>query len=151
MENQEVAPCGLCCDDCFAHEGRIADLARDLRAELRAARFDIFAEELSKVPPFRDFEHYPEAYKALGAMVRFRCKRGCRAGGGNPWCAVRKCNERAGRRGCWECDEADGCGKLAFLEPTHGDAHLRNLRRLRRVGEEAFLEGKREWYHKARE
>lgn len=146
-----LAPCGLHCDDCFAHQGRIADLARDLRAELRAARFDRFAHELAKVPMFRDYEHYDQAYQVLGAMVRFRCKRGCRAGGGNPWCAMKKCTERKGIGGCWECDDFETCDKLTALEGTHGDAHLRNLRRIRKAGPEAFCAGKREWYHKPKD
>ena len=144
----KMAPCGLYCGDCFAHQGRIADLARDLRKELRAAKFDIFAEELSKMSFFRAYEDYPQCYEVLGAMVKFRCKKGCRAGGGNPWCKMKKCPEGKGLRGCWECDDAETCKHLQFLEPTHGDAHLRNLRRIARKGEEAFVEGKRDWYHK---
>lgn len=147
----KIAPCGLHCDDCFAHQGRIADLARDLRKELRAARFDIFAEEMSKVGPFKDFSEYQEAYKVLGAMVKFRCKRGCRAGGGNPWCAMKKCTERRELAGCWECDDFETCDKLTALEATHGDAHVRNLRKLSKKGPEAFVEGKREWYHKKKD
>ncbi len=30
--------CGLCCLDCHGYSGKIADLARDLRKELRAAK-----------------------------------------------------------------------------------------------------------------
>lgn len=30
-----MAYCGLCCLDCFGYKGKIADLARDLRKELR--------------------------------------------------------------------------------------------------------------------
>jgi hypothetical protein len=150
-ETEKIAPCGLHCGDCFAHQGRIADLARDLRKELRAARFDVFAEELSKAGPFKDLADYPEAYKVLGAMVKFRCKRGCRAGGGNPWCAAKKCVEKREIAGCWECNAFETCGKLTFLEATHGDAHLRNLKKLARSGPEAFLDGKRDWYHKKRE
>jgi hypothetical protein len=32
-----IAFCGLCCLDCHGYTGKIADLARDLRKELRAA------------------------------------------------------------------------------------------------------------------
>jgi hypothetical protein len=148
---EKIAPCGLYCGDCFAHQGQIADLARDLRRELRAAKFEIFAAELSKVSLFRDYEHYPEAYKVLGAMVRFRCKRGCRAGGGNPYCDMKKCNERKELTGCWECQAFEDCKKLRNLDDTHGDAHVRNLRRLKKKGPEAFVEGKREWYHKKKD
>ena len=100
---------------------------------------------------FKDYEHYPECYKVLGAMVKFRCKKGCRAGGGNPWCAMKKCTERKGLTGCWECDAFERCEKLEFLEGTHGDAHVRNLRRIAKKGPEAFVEGKREWYNKKKD
>jgi len=36
-----VAYCGLYCGDCFNYKGEIADLARDLRKELRKTKFDI--------------------------------------------------------------------------------------------------------------
>jgi len=145
--DEMLAPCGLHCDDCFAHQGRMADLARDLRKELRSARFALVADEMSKVGMFRDLGHYPEAYLFLGALVKFRCKRGCRAGGGNPWCAMRKCTEGKDIPGCWECGSFEDCDKLTALEATHGDAHLRNLRRIARDG----ALDRREWYHKKKD
>ncbi len=35
-----IAYCGLYCGDCFAHKGRIMDLAKDLRKELRQVKFE---------------------------------------------------------------------------------------------------------------
>jgi len=46
-EKALVAYCGLYCGDCFGHKGKVADLARDLRKELRQAKFDRTAEFLS--------------------------------------------------------------------------------------------------------
>ena len=43
-----IAYCGLYCGDCPIHKGNIADLARDLRKELREARFDKTADALSE-------------------------------------------------------------------------------------------------------
>ena len=143
-----IAYCGLYCGECPFHEGRIADLARDLRKELRTARFDRIAEALSSDGPFEAFGRYGDCYEVLGSMVKLRCKRGCRQHGGNPWCAMRKCCKRKGYEGCWECDEFETCQKLAVLETAHGKAHVKNLRRLKRGGVEAFLEGKKLWYVK---
>jgi len=42
-----VAYCCLYCGDCFGYKGKIADLARDLRKELRAAKFAKIAEALA--------------------------------------------------------------------------------------------------------
>ena len=72
-----VAYCGLYCGDCFSYQGKIADLSRDLRKELRQARFDRVAEGM----PFKEFRNYRECYEVLGALLRLRCKNGCRSGG----------------------------------------------------------------------
>ncbi|RLF40821.1 MAG: hypothetical protein DRN12_04540 [Thermoplasmata archaeon] len=49
------------------------------------------------------------------------------------------------RQGCWGCEDFETCSKLDFLKPTHGDAHLKNLGKIRRYGVERFLNGKRYW------
>jgi len=143
-----IAYCGLYCGDCFAHEGKIADLARDLRKELRAVRFDKTAEFLSNLSFFKVFENYKQCYKILGAMVRFRCKKACKGGGGPPFCKIRKCCQKKGIDGCWECEEFPTCEKLDFLKANHGDAHIKNLRKLRKKGVKEFLKGKKYWYVK---
>ena len=60
-----IAYCGLYCGDCFGHQGKIADLARDLRKELRKHRFDKTAETLSEVSFFATFKNYPQCYEVL--------------------------------------------------------------------------------------
>lgn len=136
-----IAYCGLYCGDCFGHEGRIADLARDLRKELRQAKFEKFAEAV----PFKEFKHYKECYEVLGAMVKFRCKRTCKGGGGPPFCKVRKCCQKNGFEGCWECDDFETCTKGDFLKPVHGEATTKNLRKLKKQGITKFLDGKKYW------
>lgn len=93
MEDDEtlLAFCGLYCGDCHGLIGKIPDLARDLRRELRRTRYDKFAEFISTYSFGNDFKKYDECYKVLGAMVKFRCRKGCRAGGGSPFCKIRKC------------------------------------------------------------
>jgi len=98
MSNNEedknlIAYGGLYCGDCFAYKGKVADLARDLRKELRQSKFDKTAESLSAISFFKVFENYGQCYEVLGALVKFRCKNAC--GGG-----------------CWECDEFETCEKL---------------------------------------
>ena len=136
-----VAYCGLYCGDCFGYKGKVADLARDLRKELRQAKFDRVAEEI----PFKEFKKYKECYEVLGAMVRLRCNKACRGGGGNPFCKMRKCCQKKEIEGCWECDEFETCKKLASLKPIHGDANLKNLRKIKKQGTVAFIGGKRHW------
>ncbi len=144
-DNELVAYCGLYCGDCFGHKGNIADLARDLRKELRQAKFDKFAKEISQYPFAKVFEHYQECYDVLGAMVKFRCKRACKNGGGPPFCKMRKCCQKNGYNGCWECAEFETCEKLDFLSAVHDDAHIKNLRKIKKKGLEEFLKGKRFW------
>jgi len=140
-EKNLVAYCGLDCGDCFSYKGKVADLARDLRKELRQAKFDRVAEGI----PFKEFKHYKECYEVLGAMVRLRCNNACKGGRGNQFCKVRKCCQKKGIEGCWQCDEFEACNKLDFLKPIHGDANLRNLRKLNKQGVVSFLEGKKYW------
>ena len=140
-----VTYCGLCCLDCHGHRGKIADLARDLRKELRQAKYEKFADTIAKIPIGKPFEHYQQCYNLLGAMVKFRCKKGCRNGGGPPFCKIRQCCQEKKITGCWECNEPETCEKLQFLVPVHGDAHLRNIRIVRKKGIESFILGKRYW------
>ena len=63
-----VAYCGLDCEECFSYKGKIADMARDLRKELRQEKFDKVAEGI----PFKEFQHYKEAYEVLGASMQKR-------------------------------------------------------------------------------
>lgn len=144
--NEElIAYCGLYCGDCHGYQQRVPDLARDLRKELRQTKYKKFAAFISKEKFGEGFKEYDACYEVLGAMVKFRCHKGCRGGGGNPWCPIRKCAQKKQLDGCWECGEFADCDKLSFLEGVHGDGHQKNLRRLKRKGKAAFLTGKRDW------
>jgi hypothetical protein len=138
-----VAYCGLYCGDCFNHKGKIADLARDLRKELRQEKFSQVSQGLSKF--FKAFENYEQCYEVLGAMVRLRCKKSCRGGGGPPFCKIRTCCQKKRIEGCWECELFETCQKLDFLKGVHNDAHLKNLRKIKKEGASSFLGGKRNW------
>jgi len=140
-----IAYCGLYCGDCPSYKGTIADMARDLRKELRQSKFARQAEGMSKISFFSIFNDYPTCYEVLGTMVKLRCSRGCREGGGNPYCKARSCCRRKGIEGCWECDKFENCDKLTFLCDVHDDAHTRNLKKLRKAGAGAFLSGKKFW------
>ena len=146
MSIENVAYCGLYCAECPNHTGIIADLARDLRKELRQIHYDKFAAFISTYSFGKDFKNYEECYKTLGAMVKFRCKKGCRSGGGSPFCKIRTCVIKKNLDGCWECNDFETCTKLQFLEPVHGDAHLKNLRAIKQKGKKEFIKGKTHWY-----
>jgi len=79
-------------------------------------------------------------------MDKFRCRKGCKDGGGPPFCKMRNCCQKKGYQGCWECEDFETCEKLNFLVPVHGRAHIKNLMNLKRKGVKEFLKGKRYWY-----
>ena len=78
-------------------------------------------------------------------MVRLRCQKACKGDGGNPFCKIRKCCQKKECEGCWECEEFETCEKLDFLNSIHGDAHIKNLKKIKKQGIDKFLEGKKYW------
>jgi hypothetical protein len=58
---------------------------------------------------------------------------------------MRNCCQRKGIQGCWECEEFETCQKLEFLRAVHGEAHLKNLRKIKKQGISGFVEGPRYW------
>ncbi|MEN6423779.1 MAG: DUF3795 domain-containing protein [Phycisphaerales bacterium] len=145
-----IGYCGLYCGDCSGYKGTLANMAQDLNRELERERFGELAGILSKVPFFKAFEHYPQCCEVLQTLSKLRCKKTCRGGGGPPRCGIRECNRENGLDGCWQCGEFKTCPELDFLKAGHGDAHLKNLARIKRNGTRAFLHGKRLWRTKAK-
>ena len=140
-----ITYCGLCCLDCHAFTGKIPDLAHDLRKELRANKYDKFAHAISQQSFGKAFKDYDTCYEVLGSMVKFRCKKGCRNGGGPPFCKIRTCCQKKGFEGCWECNIFETCDKLDFLKPVHDDVHIKNLKIIKKKGTTNFIKGKRNW------
>jgi len=146
MSKDLIAYCGLYCGDCYGYRGKIADLARDLRKELRQSKFKKAAAYLSTLSFFKVFKDYDKCYEVLGGIVRMRCPKSCRGGGGNPFCKIRKCARKKGYKGCWECEIFETCNKLDFLKEVHDNAHIKNLRIIKKKGMSTFLKGKRYWW-----
>jgi len=141
-----IGYCGLYCGDCVGQTQTVANLARDLRKELRHYKFADLAETLAAIPFFKEFKDYNKCYNLLGAMMKMRCNRACRGGGGPPNCKIRSCCRKKRIGGCWQCEVFATCEKLAGLEEHHGSAHLKNLRKLKKLGPAGFLNAKRYFY-----
>lgn len=77
MANQKslAVYCGSRCLDCFRYKGRVADLARDPREELRGSNFRKLADFAATTSSGKAYEDYYQRYEVLGAMVKFRCKK----------------------------------------------------------------------------
>lgn len=140
-----IAYCGLYCGDCHAYKRVIPELALRLRKELRESKYERFAQLISKYPFGADFKDFDKCYKVLGAMMKFQCEKGCRGGGGSESCKIRLCCQEKGINGCWECEDFRFCKKLDVLIPLHDNAHIENLKAIRKKGKEEFLKGERLW------
>jgi len=118
-----IAYCGLDCSQCFGYTKTISEAAKGLRRTMRA-------EKIKQVWPSMPFlGDYDSFKKDLDALAGLRCG-GCREGGGNPFCKIRKCAQKRGYESCAQCHEFESCEKLTILELGHKDEHLKNLRKL---------------------
>jgi hypothetical protein len=118
-----TAYCGLDCSQCFGYTKTISEAAKELRRTMRAEKIK---QAWPSIPFLGDYDSFK---KTLDALAGFRCK-GCREGGGPPWCKIRTCCLKLSYESCSQCDEFESCEKLAFLEPGHKDEHLKNLRKI---------------------
>lgn len=125
-----VGYCGLNCAACFGYKRTVSEAAKALRRELRAAKLKEAWEEIPFLGEYAPFK------KALDGLTILRCPKACRGGGGNPWCKIRKCCQKQGFRGCWECSPFEACDKLVAR-------YVKNLKKIKKVGLEGFLKGKR--------
>jgi hypothetical protein len=133
MAEQNVALvgyCGLNCEVCFGYRMTVSEAAKSLRRELRAAKLKSFWQE---IPMLGEYELFK---KALDGLAMLRCPKGCRSGGGNPWCKIRKCSVKKGFIGCWECTDFETCDKLP-------EVYLNNLKRIKKVGIDQFIQVKK--------
>jgi hypothetical protein len=141
-----ISYCGLYCPDCPLFLGKISDIARDLRKELRRVEYDRFAKYISKFPAGKQFENFEECYDGLGTIMKFRCDKGCRQGGGTDNCQIRQCCQDQNLVGCWQCSKYEHCKKLDSLNALHQNAHRKNLKVIKEKGIIEFAKGNRHWY-----
>jgi hypothetical protein len=134
-----IGYCGLYCGTCPGYTQTAANLARDLRRELRIGKFDKAAPALAKIPDFKAFEHYQKACDLLNTITKMRCKKACKKGGGSAQCPIKKCVRKKRLDGCWQCDDFISCEKLKSLEQFGETTHLKNLRKIKRLGPAAFV------------
>jgi hypothetical protein len=143
-----MSHCGLYCADCPGHSRRIADLASRLQQELDRASFEPSARMLSGQPGMEALKQYDKGRRVIDALTRIRCSAPCRTRlKAGRLCEIQACCRDREFEGCWECTEFARCSKLRQREVNHGDAHIRNIRAIRRDGVKAFIDsGRRLWY-----
>jgi len=132
-----VGRCGIYCGACFAYRGTISQKATELRETLNKEKF---GRRIATA--FDWIGDYSEFSKVLSHLKNLKCQ-GCGAGGGNPWCSIRKCCQKKGFASCAECSEFP-CEKLDWMTKRYSNWNLRNLERVREVGVENWLEEQEE-------
>jgi hypothetical protein len=126
-----VGCCGIYCGACFAYRGTIRQKAVELRDVLNKEKFRKI------VTAFGWMGNYSEFSKFLSHLKSLKCE-GCGAGGGNPWCNIRKCCQKKVFISCAECSEFS-CKKLDWMIRRYNKWNLRNLERIREIGIEKWL------------
>ena len=134
QRDQLIGCCGIYCGACPFYRSEIPELARLLRDALKREKFDKIAVPFEWVGSYRDFK------KWLIFLSRAKCN-GCKAGGGNPFCTIRKCCSKKGIKSCAECEEFP-CDKkmLRWLSERYRGWNVKNLERIRSIGYEKWLE-----------
>jgi hypothetical protein len=129
-----TAYCGLYCGDCIRYKCKSSDLSALLLDELEKSRF----QEYSKIKRHhtKELKHYESMITALKGISSIKCDVPCRLGGDGCGgsCQIIKCVKDKKIEGCWECAKFETCDKLNFLKPFHGDAPLKNLRKIKDFG-----------------
>jgi hypothetical protein len=140
-----IGYCSLYCPDCPLYLGKISDISRNLRKELRRVKYDKFAQYISQFPLGKQFKNFKECYDVLGAIMKFRCENSCRQGGGTEDCQIRQCCRDKNLEGCWQCNKFENCTKLDALTALHGNSHLKNIQTIRKKGISEFNKSNRKW------
>jgi hypothetical protein len=133
-----IGRCGLYCYECPSYTQKVADLAENLRKQLQKDKFDEYADVMAKMPNLKAFENYKECIELLQAMTTIRCK-GCKAGGWDGKCHIRKCAMKKNFKGCWLCESFETCDKLKALADMGDTTYLKNLRKIKKIGPAEFV------------
>ncbi len=108
-----IAPCGLCCETCFAHvNGDIRSLSMQLVEKL--GNFHINAKRFETLLDDPVFKKYPDFKEMLDYFASENC-RGCRNEQCKLFknCGVRVCHQEKQLDFCYQCDQFP-CDKTNF-------------------------------------
>jgi hypothetical protein len=129
MALEEVTYCGLYCGLC-ASRRRIPQQAATLRETLRKEGYD---RGYFDIPGLNEI--IATFWKGLNLLADTPCL-GCRAGGGNPGCAIRACAQERGVTACPLCADFP-CQRLEALRRY--PLLLADSRRMQQVGLERWI------------
>jgi hypothetical protein len=141
-----TAYCGLYCGDCIRYQSKVSALAKNIIKEFEEIKFAEYAKVKKLHMP--QMEGYETMIKVLQAVSQIKCETPCRLGGDGcgGYCPIIKCVKNKSLEGCWKCAEFENCDRLDFLKPYHGDAPLKNLRKIREMGVDSWAEYREKCY-----
>lgn len=131
MVKENIAYCGLNCKRCKEKFGKIKSIALDLEKAMDEVNF----KEVAKAIPFMNSKY--KGHKKLIDFFKNDCP-GCREGGGNPFCGIRKCATKKGYFTCAECNSL--CKKFNMLFKVHSDNEIQdNINKIKKEGIESIV------------
>lgn len=135
---EAIAPCGLCCETCFAHvDGDIRKYSMKLKEKL--GNFHIYAERFETVLGVPIFGKYPAFKEMLDYFASENCK-GCRNEQCKFFkdCGVPACHREKGIDFCFECEQFP-CENTNFF-PDLYKAWVMINEKIREMGIEQYSE-----------
>ena len=138
---EAIAPCGLCCETCFAHvDGDIRRYSLKLKEKL--GNFHINAKRFETLLDNPIFSKYPAFKEMLDYFASENCK-GCRNEQCKLFkdCGVRPCHQEKQIDFCYQCDEFP-CEKTNF-DPGLYKGWVMINEKIRAMGIEQYCEAAR--------
>ncbi len=120
VNNEDIAYCGLNCDECKQWFSKVGKAIQQVNEILQERNFD----EISKAIPFMKIKYL--GYKKISNFFLGETCPGCRDGGGNPFCKIRKCARKNSFSTCAECSDIY-CKKFEGLLKIHNDGKIQSL------------------------
>ena len=138
--------CGLYCGDCIRYKCRASHLADELLREISEKHFVEYAN--IKKMHAKEFENFESFIDQLKAISKIRCEIPCGSGGDGcgGTCEFIECVNAKGFEGCWDCDDIESRDKFDFLSPFHGDAPIKNLRKIKELGMDNWAKAREKCY-----
>ncbi len=136
-----IAPCGLCCETCFAHvDGDIRKYSLKLKEKL--GNFHIYAKRFETLLDNPIFKKYSDFKEMLDYFASENC-RGCRNEQCKLFknCGVRGCHQEKQIDFCYQCDQFP-CERTNF-DPALHKAWVTINEKIRAAGIEQYCEDAR--------
>ncbi len=133
---ESIAPCGLCCETCFAHvDGDIRRYSLKLKEKL--GNFHVYAQRFETLLGNPIFNEYPAFKEMLDYFASENCQ-GCRHEQCKLFkdCGVRPCHQAKQIDFCYQCDQFP-CEKSNF-DPGLYKAWVKINEMIRAMGIEAY-------------